>query len=508
MSRHGGPGTQAASFTRHPNVVVILADDMGWGDLGCYGATAIPTPRMDALAEQGVRMTDAHSSSSVCTPSRYSLLTGRYAWRSPLKQHVLHGHGPAIIEPGRATIASELKAAGYRTGAFGKWHLGLDWTRKDGSVVTAFGPGAVDDMLDHPDQYLHDDIDYTVPFAGGPCELGFDTFFGIAGSLNMPPYCFLSQDRTLGIPDRPKEQYVTSQLRGLQVADWQDDQVDLRFAEESVDWIRESVAADEPFFAYVATAAPHRPCVPPAQFQGLSEAGARGDSVCLVDWMVGQIDDVLNELGIQDDTIVIVTSDNGAPTRFPEDGDVENHRPNGPYRGQKGDVWDGGHREPLLIRWPAGLKAGAVRDDLVCLSDLYPMVLAAAGLTPTSGAAEDAVDLLSRLRKPATTLRGRPVVHHTLRGSFGLRTEQYKVNFCVGSGGGFSEPVGESFSGQTPLGQIYDITADPYETTNLWDSRLDIAREAQRMLAVITAGAATGFESDVVPLAAGESDKR
>lgn len=494
--------TVTARRSARPNVVLILADDMGWGDLGCYGATAIPTPRMDAMARDGVRFDDAHSSSAVCTPSRYSIMTGRYAWRGPLKQHVLHSHAPAIIESGRPTVASELREHGYATGIFGKWHLGLDWTRKDGSRVTAFGADADTDILDHPDQYPADDIDYTRPFAGGPCDLGFDRYFGIAGSLNMPPSAFLSQDRVIGVPDLPRDVYQTGMNPGLKVAGWRDDEVDVRFTQEAVGWLKEQADSDQPFFLFLSTAAPHRPCVPPEQFHGMSQAGMRGDAVCLVDWMVGQIDDALAETGVAEDTLVIITSDNGAPMVFPEDGDVVDHRPNGPYRGQKGDIWDGGHREPLIVRWPAGLAGGQVREDLLCLTDLYPTILAAAGLEPTPGAAEDAVDILSRLDSPEPTPRGVPVVHHSMRGAFGLRMDRYKVNFCTESGGGFSAMVrddGTFYGTDAPVGRIYDLEVDPAETTDLWDGRPDLAAAAHAVLRDLIAGADTGFAHDTVP---------
>lgn len=504
-----------------PNIVLILADDMGWGDLGCYGASAISTPRMDAVASAGVRFTDAHSSSAVCSPSRYSILTGRYAWRSPLKQHVLHSYAPAIIETSRPTIASELQANGYSTGVFGKWHLGLDWTRTDGTRVTAFGEHADLDILDRPDQYPVEDIDHAQPFAGGPCDLGFDRFFGIAGSLNMPPSAFLSQDRTVGVPTLPRDIYMAGQNPGLKVEGWRDDEADLRFTSEAVDWMKECAGEGEPFFLFLSTAAPHRPCVPPARFHGLSQAGMRGDAVCLVDWMVGEIDDTLAELGIAEDTIVIITSDNGAPMIFPEDGDTDHHRPNGPYRGQKGDIWDGGHREPLIVRWPAGLEAGLVRDDLICLSDLYPTILAAAGQSPSSGAAEDAVDIFARLDSSDPRPRGLPVVHHSMGGAFALRIDQYKVNFCTESGRGFSARIrgdgganraifsassredGTVYDAKHPIGRIYDIDADPQETTDLWDQRPDLVAQAHRMLCEITAGADSGFPCGIGPSVAG-----
>jgi arylsulfatase A len=461
----------------NPNVIVVLADDMGWGDLGCYGSP-IPTPHIDALAAAGVRVTDCHSASAVCTPSRYALMTGRYAWRGPLKNFVLMGHGPALIEPERPTLASVLRDAGYATGAFGKWHLGLGWRHRDGSVRDAFAPGAT--LHDDVETDFGRDIDYTAPVVGGPTALGFDRFFGIAGSLDMPPYAFIDQDRTVGVPDREKQVYLTEQRPGLQVPGWREDEVDVRFADEAVRWIR-SVPRDRPYLCYVTPSAPHRPCVPPAGVRGRSGLGDRADAVCLVDDIVGRLLDAVAERDQVDATLVVVTSDNGAPMIFTDDGDVTVHRPNGDWRGQKGDLWDGGHREPFVARWPGRIPAGTVVDGPVCLTDVLPTVAAAAGI---GFAAEDGVDLLPVLAGATAPDTQRPIVHHSLGGRFAIRAGRWKAVFAAGSGGGFSEPSIEALfasgSGKAhanppwdashPEGQLYDVAADPGETVNLWSS--------------------------------------
>lgn len=472
-----------------PNIVVVLADDMGWGDLGCYGAEAIPTPNIDSLAAEGVRCTDAHSSSAVCSPSRYSLITGRYAWRGPLKNGVLGGHGPALIERDRPTIASSLHDAGYATAAVGKWHLGVQWQWRDGRSYDASDPDVQMWLPKEIDAGF--DVDYSKPFTGGPLDLGFERFFGIAGSLDMPPYCFLDQDRTAGIPDREKEVYSPGQRLGLQTTGWRDDQVDIRFTEEATTWLRQRPDDGRPFFLYVAPAAPHRPCVPPEFVRGRSTAGRRGDSVCLVDWMVGELMSALHDIGTADNTLVLISSDNGAPLIFPEDGDVVTHRPNGPWRGQKADIWDGGHREPLIARWPGQLPAGVVLDDLICLTDVFRTVAAATGATVPDGAAEDSLDVLPALRGEGSVTEDRVVVHHSVSGRFAVRDGQWKAAFCTGSGGGFSQPKGVEWTPEDPAGQLYDMTTDPAETTNLWDSRPDVVADLSRRLATVTAGEPT-----------------
>ncbi|MFI7430822.1 arylsulfatase [Micromonospora sp. NPDC049836] len=491
-----------------PNIVVVLADDLGWGDLGCYGS-AIPTPHIDALAARGVRATDAHSASAVCTPSRYALMTGRYAWRGPLKNFVLMGHGPALIEPGRPTLASVLRDAGYATGAFGKWHLGLGWRHTDGTVRDAFAPGAR--LHDDVETDFGRDIDYTAPITGGPTALGFDRFFGIAGSLDMPPYAFIDQDRTLGVPDREKGEYLTEQRPGLQAPGFREDAVDVRFAAEAVRWIR-SVPTDQPFLCYVTPSAPHRPVVPPDGVRGRSGLGDRADGVCLVDDIVGQLVAAIDERGQRDNTLVIVTSDNGAPMIFTDDGDVSEHRPNGDWRGQKGDLWDGGHREPFVASWPGRIPAGGELGAPVCLTDVLPTAAAAAGATLPAGAAEDGIDLLGALTGAAPPPPAdRPIVHHSLGGRFALRAGRWKAVFAPGSGGGFSEPsidaLFSSGSGKAhenppwdadhPRGQLYDISADPRETTDRWDSEPEVVAALYDQLRGICRDETSGLAFDV-----------
>lgn len=478
--------TGAAPAVRR--VIVFLADDLGWGDLGSYGAERIPTPHLDALAARGMRFTDCHAASAVCTPSRYGLLTGRYPWRSPLHSGVLGGTDPSIIAPSVPTLAGSLAAAGLRTGAFGKWHLGLDWTSRDGSRRTAFDEGFQPDM-----QASGRDVDYSVPFRNGPIDLGFDRFFGIAGSLDMPPYCFLEQDRTVGIPSVEKEELVTSQRPGLQVPGWRDNQVDVRIADEACAWIDERLAADEPFFAYVASAAPHRPCVPPEFVRGASRAGARGDAVCLVDWMVGRLLEVLESHAALEDTLFVFTSDNGAPMIFPEDGDVVEHRPNGAWRGQKADAWEGGHRVPLLAAGP-GIPTGT-SDELVSLLDLFPTIAAM-----TDAAAPDADGEPIPALAPGAGSVDRVLGQQAFDGALVLREGTAKAILGTGSGG-FSEPVGRLVAASSPDGQLYDLSADPAETRNLWPEQPD---RAQRMLRRYRDE--TGFDDTFLPRNALEDD--
>ncbi|MEO7586916.1 MAG: arylsulfatase [Arachnia sp.] len=445
-----------------PNVVMVVADDLGWGDLSCYGATRVATPSIDALATSGARFVDSHAASSVCTPSRYAILTGRYPWRSPLQAGVLGGLDPSIMAPGLPTLASVLGARGYRTGAFGKWHLGLGWVPRQGGRASAFAAGFQPDLQAHGR-----DIDYAQPFTDGPLQQGFDRFFGISGSLDMPPYCFLDQDRTVGIPSLEKDPLVTSQRPGLMVEGWADDEVDTTVLREAVAWMSEQT--DVPFFAYIATAAPHRPCVPPHFVQGTSRAGPRGDSIHLVDWMVGQVLETLATTGRLENTMVIFTSDNGAPMIYPEDGDVVHHRPNGAWRGQKADAYEGGHRVPLVIRGP-GIEAGTVRKDVVSLLDLLPTVAMFTGAIPLS--ALDGTDILAA---DFSSEDRRTIGQQAFDGRLSLRRGRHKSIHGSGSGG-FSAPVGIPCTVDSAHGQLYDLREDPGELDNLWVDHHDIAR--------------------------------
>ncbi|MFD7160593.1 arylsulfatase [Kribbella sp. NPDC059898] len=470
-----------------PNIVVIVADDLGWGDLGCYGAERIPTPNIDALAARGARFTDCHASSAVCSPSRYSLITGRYAWRSPLRRGVLGGLDPSIVEPHRPTIGSILQSTGYATAAFGKWHLGLNWQPLAGTTPDPFATVEYHGQMENPGR----DVDYRAPFTGGPLELGFDRFFGISGSLDMPPYCFLDGDRTVGVPDQEKESRVGGQRPGLQVGGWQDDQVDVRVTEEACGWIRDQAASSRPFLAYIAPAAPHRPCVPPDFVRGASGAGPRGDAVCLVDWIVGEVVSTLSSTGVLDDTLLIFTSDNGAPTRYPEDGDVEHHRPNGPWRGQKADIWEAGHRVPLIVSWPTVVAAGTVRQTTVCLTDVIGTIAAATGASlPTDD--RDGSDWRWLLEASDPPDEPRLLVHHSFDGLFAVRYGEWKAVLGSGSGG-FSEPLGAPLGAGTDAGLLYQLLDDPAETVDRWREQPETVADLFKRGADVCRDPATGY---------------
>jgi len=464
-----------------PNIVFIMADDMGYGDLGCYGAEKIPTPHVDRLAAEGVRFTDAHSSSAVCTPSRYSVMTGRYCWRTRMIRGVLGGFGAPLIEPGRTTVASLLSANGYATAAVGKWHLGLDWRTGDGKPVRY----AEDDPARCGWRHDGFDVDYAAAITGGPTELGFDTFFGIAGSLDMPPYCFIADDHVAGTPDREKDPYRQQQRKGLMTPDWRDEEVDVTFAAKAVEFIEAHVRAtpDRPFFLYLPTASPHRPCdIRPDFVRGASTAGDRGDMVVLFDWVVGQVTAALERLGVADNTLIIVTSDNGGRLTCC-DGSDYGHKTNGDLRGQKADIWDGGHREPFVARWPGRIAAGATREELICLGDLLATCAAIVEAELPADAGEDSFSMLGTLLGQPSEAPARPqVVHHSVDGMFSIRRGRWKLIDGLGSGG-FPQPRRVEGGPGDPPRQQYDLGADPAEQHNAWAEQPDLVADLTALLA-------------------------
>lgn len=461
---------------KKPNIILILADDLGIGDLGCYGSKKIPTPHLDRIAAEGMLFKDAHSSSAVCTPSRYSVLTGRYGWRTRLQKWVIGGFGAPLIEQGELTLASLLETKGYRTAAIGKWHLGLTWYDKNGKPLPL---AQADDM--EADGFS---IDYQRGFDHGPTSVGFQSFFGISGSLDMPPYAFLENENLVELPDREKEHYFHQQRRGMQAPNFKDDTVDLTFADRACEFLIDCADKDEPFFLYLPTAAPHRPCdIRPEFVVGSSQAGDRGDMVVLFDWIVGRVLQTLEETGQARDTLLIVTSDNGARLVCANGKDY-GHASNGQYRGQKADIWEGGHREPLLIRWPGTVNPGSVNSDLICLSDFLATL---AELTESPLQKEEGIDSISFLGSLLETECGtrQSMIHHSGDGVFAYRKGPWKLIAGTGSGG-FSDPMGVGLNKDVQEGQLYNLKADPQEHNNLWEQKLNLAQTMQDELAAVT----------------------
>jgi len=476
---------------------------MGYGDAGCYNpASRVPTPSIDRLAAQGARFTDAHSPSAVCTPTRYGLLTGRYAWRTWLKRGVVGGYTPPLIEPTRPTLASVLRSNGYRTGFFGKWHLGLGWTRVNGFVPTfedaqRMFPGSWQD----PDPSTGLNVDFTRPIHGGPTALGFDeAFFTAACSTIDGPFTFIENDRVTAIPDRLVSEFYDlskgeegSPRRGWMAPGFKLEEVDLRFTERAIRFLERSVAAGprRPFFVELALSSPHTPWLVPDLVKGRSGDGPRGDLVALADLCVGRIMGALERLGAAERTLLIFASDNG-----PHPG-TNGHASAGALRGLKSHIWEGGHRVPFIARWPGRIEPGAVVNEPICLTDLMATFGAVAGVDLPPEAGPDSVDispaLFRRSRAGSTAGSGggrgvgsppplrEAIVSHSEDGTFAIRRGAWKLILDNRTSGGWMVPEGTPPVPGSP-GQLYNLAEDPGETRDLWAERPDIVAELTALL--------------------------
>jgi arylsulfatase A-like enzyme len=464
--------TLSAVERPRPNIVLILADDMGTGDLSHAGGKA-PTPHIDRLAAEGMRFTDAHSSSSVCTPTRYGLLTGRYNWRSTLKSGVLGGNSPPLLEAERLTVAEFLRDAGYRTAVVGKWHLGLGWSRLPQARKAERGPTQGDGW----------GLDYAKPVARGPLAEGFAESFIISASLDMAPFVYLRNDRPVAIPTVTKKWLRA----GPAAVDFEAVECLADFARESRDFIRRGAEAADgrPFFLYLPLTSPHTPIVPARRWRGKSGIGDYGDFLMETDWVVGEVLAELEARGLARDTLVVFTADNGCS---PQAGipalEARGHRPNLGWRGTKADLFEAGHRVPFLVRWPAAVKGGTTTEATICLNDIFATVAETIGMKEKlpAHAAEDSFSLLPLLTGGAEYGR-RFTVHHSIQGAFAIRQGKWKLCLCPDSGG-WSEPKPGSPAARDayPV-QLYDLEADPGETTNLAASEPQRVKELAGILA-------------------------
>ena len=474
----------ASQAERPPNVVLILADDLGYGDLACYNEESrIPTPRLDALASEGTRFTDAHSPSGVCTPTRYGIMTGRYAWRTELKQNVLWPWDPPLVEDERSTLAELARSRGYRTACIGKWHLGWDWPLKNGKRLDALTKGV--HLADSMRLGLEERIDFTQAIEGGPLDHGFDYYYG-DDVPHFPPYAFVENDRLTEQPSASKPRWMFG-TDGPAVPGWDVSVVLPTIARRSAVWLEERVrAAETPFFLYVAMTAPHTPIAPSTQFAGTSKAGAYGDFVHEVDWVVGVVLDSLERAGVAQETLVVFASDNGSPGRDGAEhmsgqvGSVRRlgHDPSGGWRGVKGDIWEGGHRIPLIVRWPGQVPAERVSDAPFVLTDLYRTLAAAMGADVPAGNGEDSFESLALWRGEADAALRDHLVHHSFHGMYAIRQGSWKL--ALGRGhGGFSL---ESPKANEPRGQLYDLASDPGEQHNRFLDEPQRVKELEQLL--------------------------
>lgn len=473
-----------------PNIVVILADDLGYGDLRCYNADAqVPTPNIDRLARAGLRFTDAHSPATVCTPSRYGLLTGQMPFRVPNGGTVFTGvGGPSLIAPGRLTLPALLQRQGYATAAVGKWHLGLTFRDRAGAPLKKFGLEAVREA------------DFSRRIEDGPLAHGFERFFGTACCPTTDwLYAFIQDDRIprppVGPLDRstlPRHAYSHDCREGLIAADYDLEEIDLLFLQQSREFIAQQARAAprNPFFLYHATQAVHLPSFAGKEFRGKSAAGPHGDFIAEFDQIVGELLQELERHGLAENTLVILSSDNGPETTTVVHMRAD-HRHDGakPWRGVKRDAWEGGHRVPFIVRWPGRVKAGTITAEPLSLTDVLATVAAITGVPLPRDAAEDSFNFLPVLEDKAAA----PIRPYLLTQAFGggatlsIRRGNWKYIAHRGSGGN-NYQRGEMLPFALPElapeapGQLYDLANDPGETTNLYARRPELVAELQALL--------------------------
>jgi len=428
-----------AATSEKPNIVYILCDDLGYGDVQCLNPTRgkIATPQMDKMAAQGMIFTDAHSGSSVCTPTRYGIMTGRYCWRTRLQAGVLNGFSEPLIAANRLTVPALLKQEGYTTAMIGKWHLGMNIPPKD-----------------EPSPKISE----------GPTTRGFDSYFGISASLDMPPYAFIENDHFT----EPLTTTKAFPRKGPAAASFEAVDVLPTLTRKAVDFISEQSKNKKPFFLYLPLPSPHTPIVPSKEWQGKSTLGKYGDYVMETDWAVGEVLNALDKAGIGGNTLVVLTSDNGCSkaagiAQLQEQG----HYPNADLRGSKSDIWDGGHRIPFLVRWPDRVKAGAQSSQLICLTELMATCADILGAKLPDNAGEDSVSILPALLGKPKTESHEAVVHHSINGSFAIRQDNWKLELCADSGGWSDPKPGSPAAKKLPNFQLYDIKKDLGETKNL-----------------------------------------
>jgi arylsulfatase A len=488
---------QKAAAPSSPNIIIIFADDMGYGDVSALNPDSrIKTPALDLLVQEGISFTNAHASASVCTPSRYGLLTGRYGFRSPAAAYGIAGFDRPVIESERETLASVLKKSGYTTAIVGKWHLGLEWQTKDGLPA----------KLEPKTGFSN--VDYSKPVARGPNSFGFDYSFIHPASLDIPPYVFLRNHQVID-PEVVLTTSVYPVRKEGTVYAWDKKHTDSLavYWEKGVWWrqgemsnsfrvetcqstiLQEGIGfigsqaknhSGKPFFLYLPLTGPHTPWVPTDRFKGKSEMGLYGDFVLEVDDLVAQIKAALVRNGMEENTLVIFASDNGA--YWPEEEiRLQRHDSNFGTRGQKGDVWDGGHRVPLIISWPAGIQGGGKYPHLVSLTDVFATLSELTGQQVSEKQDLDTESFLQVLQGDLTKPHRTAMVHHSSGNFYGIRSGGWKYIEGLGSGG-FTAPTRITPESGGPTGQLYRIDSDPEEQENLFLSHPEKVAELSELL--------------------------
>ncbi len=474
-----------------PNIVVVLCDDLGYGDVQPNNPESqIATPSFNRLAKEGVNFTDAHSGSGVCTPTRYGLVCGRYAWRTHLKRGVLGGYSKPLIDQSQQTIGQVLKKAGYTTGCVGKWHLGLGWQWRENlpKNINNFGIAGGKGM-----------VDYSKPLNDGPNQHGFDYSYIIPASLDMSPYVYIENDAVTSQPNKviPGKGFPAFYRKGEIADDFKIIDTLDHLTEKATNYIAENAKRDQPYFLYVPLPAPHKPVIPTESFQGKSNLGQYGDFIMQVDDSVGRIIQAIDDSGERDNTFLIVTSDNGSFMHRYDKKEAkdhtdqsniqgyrpENHRPNGPLRGTKADVWEAGHRVPFFVRWPqADNKIQEVRHT-ICHVDILATAAQLAGAEFDKTMSPDSYSFLDSTNGKDSKVRP-PVIHHSAGGMFAIRHGNWKLVLGSGSGGR-AQPKGKPF--EKPY-HLFDMSKDIGEKDNLIADHPEIEKQLTKMFEQIADG--------------------
>ncbi len=486
--------TSSIAADDQPNIVVILADDFGVGDIQAhYPENKIATPHLDRLVRQGISITDAHSPSAVCSPTRYGLLTGRYSWRTRLQEWVIAAYEPPLIAADRPTLPGFLRRHGYHTACIGKWHLGWNWSGPQPSRMTELRNGQKSFRWD-----------FIKPIRGGPTERGFDYYFGV-DLPNLPPFTYIENDRVVTQPTAkyqldPSEGVVLPRgFVGAPTAPgWRMQDVLPEITIRAVKHIHQRAKQPEPFFLYFSMTSPHEPIVPSKKFQGQSGIAPIADFVMETDWSAGQVIKAVDDAGIADDTIIIFTADNGHShyTGWQELV-AAGHLPSGPYRGHKGDVWEGGHRVPLVVRWPKRIKAGTSSDQLACLTDVFATCAEVVGAMLPAEGAEDSISFLPTLIGESGAKGRTTLVNHSNHGEFAYRNGPWKLVFKM-RGRNL-----EQSRGKATVAQLYNLNSDIAERNDLSRSHPRIVqRMTQELSTLIERGTSRarqkGFNNDTV----------
>ena len=458
--------SQDEQKTDQPNIVFILCDDMGYGDVSYLGEKSkIHTQNIDQLAQEGVVFTDAHSSSSVSTPTRYGIMTGRYNWRSRLKNGVLNGYSKALISEDRATMASMLRDQGYTTAGIGKWHLGWDWNNIDAG---------------------RENIDFSKPVTNGPTTRGFDYYYGFCGSLDMAPYVYIENDMPTCLPNRTtvNNGKYSWWREGPTGADFVHEEVLPNLTNRACNYIKEKAKSDQPYFLYLPLPAPHTPILPSEEFRGKSGLGEYGDFVMMVDAMVGRVMKAVEESGEKDNTILVFTTDNGCSRAAGvTEMKAQGHFPNSIYRGEKSDLFDGGHRIPCILRWPAKTKHHHV-NQTICLTDFFATFAAVNDYKLKDNEGEDSYNLLPAILadKEINPIR-EATVHHSIYGQFTIRKGNWKLLLSASSGGWSTpSPKDKKALEGLPRVQLYNMASDVSETKNVQAEHPEIVKELKDLL--------------------------